>query len=144
MTDYSHSSRFIPYIVHIFHHIFFSVTISLFISRSGQLKCLSDLGGTETLVSLLPKVDHRNTCGLGHCRLTKIHCSPRRYRNTCSKRKPKGVCRKNLHVILRSERARAQIVQLLVQLLSKYCVNCPSACSLLKYLTLTESVFSLS
>ena len=72
MTDYSHSSRFISYIVHIFNHIFFSVTISLFISRSGQLKCLSDLGGTDNTCTILPKVDHRNTCDPGHYRLTEI------------------------------------------------------------------------
>ena len=38
----------------------------------GQLKCLSDLGGTDNTCTILPKVDHRNTCDPGHYRLTEI------------------------------------------------------------------------
>ena len=73
------------------------MTISLFISlpHIGQLKCLSDLGGTETLVPFLPKLDDRYTCDPGHYRLTKsfVHLGATERLVALM---PKGVCI-NLH-----------------------------------------------
>ena len=68
------------------HSLHFFVTISPVISHphTGQLKRLFDLGATESLVALKPKVDCRITCFLRYQRLTEILCPPGRYRKSCS------------------------------------------------------------